>query len=129
MNYDVIPSCIFTFPEIASVGITEQQAKESGLKVRMVKFPFSAVGKSLADGSGEGFVKIVSGYDDNRIYGCHIAGSNAGEILSEVTLAMSQGLKVKDIAEAIHIHPTLSEGVMESALAVYGLSPHVPLNK
>ncbi len=129
MNYDVIPSCIFTFPEIAAVGITEQQAKERGLKVRVGKFPFSAVGRSLADGSGEGFVKIVSGYDDGRIYGCHIAGGNAGEILSEVTLAMSRGLKVKDIAEAVHIHPTLSEGVMESALAVYGLSPHIPLKK
>ncbi|MCK5162044.1 MAG: FAD-dependent oxidoreductase, partial [Candidatus Aureabacteria bacterium] len=129
MNYDVIPSCIFTFPEIAAVGITEQQAKERGLKVRVGKFPFSAVGRSLADGSGEGFVKIVSGHDDGRIYGCHIAGNNAGEILSEVTLAMSRGLKVKDIAEAVHIHPTLSEGVMESALAVYGLSPHIPLKK
>jgi dihydrolipoamide dehydrogenase len=126
MDYTVVPAAIFTSPEIASVGIREHQAEEKGLKVRTGHFQFRTSAKAHVLGEIEGLIKIVADQSSDRVLGVHIIGPHASDIIHEAALAIKQGLKVKDIAETIHAHPTLSETLMEAAEDVHGEAIHAP---
>lgn len=124
IDYRVVPNCIFSFPEIASLGLTEDEAKERGYAVRCGRFPFRANGKALIEGEIEGFVKIVSDAKSGEILGMHIIGPSASNLIGEGILAMCLESTPEEIASAIHPHPTLSEAVMEAAEAVFGTPLH-----
>lgn len=126
MDYSVVPYAIFTSPEIASVGLKENQALEKGLKVKNGSFQFRALGKAHVLGEITGFVKIVSDETTDRILGVHIIGAHASDLIHEAALAMKAGLKTKDISQTIHAHPTLSEALMESAEDMHSEAIHVP---
>jgi dihydrolipoamide dehydrogenase len=115
MEYDVIPSCIFTNPEVACVGLTEKQAKEKKIPYKAAKFPFYANGKALTLGHTEGFVKIISDSRWNQILGVHIVGPEASSLIHEAVIAMKLEGTVDDIVTAVHAHPTLAEAIMEAA--------------
>ena len=125
MDYSVVPSCIFTYPEVAGVGLTGQEAKDKGINVKSGKFPFMACGKALAMGESEGFVKVLSDPNTDKILGVHIVGAHATDLIAEAALAMQTGVTVKQLTETIHAHPTLAEAVMEAAEAVHGMSIHM----
>ena len=114
MRYDNIPGCTYCHPEVASVGLTEQQAIEQGFKVKIGKFPFRALGKAVAIGQTEGFVKIIFDAKYGELLGCHIIGSNATDLISEVSLARDLETTYNEILNSIHPHPTLSEAIMEA---------------
>lgn len=118
VNYNTVPSIVYTHPEIASVGLTEAEAKKAGMEIAVGKFPFSANGRAKARGATEGFVKIVADKATDRIIGGHIVGAGASELLSEITIAMEFGGSSEDLARSFHSHPTMSEVVREAALAV-----------
>ena len=118
VNYDVIPSVIYTAPEIAWVGKTEQEIKESGREYKTGSFPFMASGRAKAMEQTTGMVKIISAADDDEILGVHIVGPMAGELIGEAVLAMEFDASTEDIQRTIHAHPSLSEAVHEAALAV-----------
>jgi dihydrolipoyl dehydrogenase len=125
MDYDVVPNPIYTFPEVAFVGLTEAQAKERQAGVRVERFPWSAIGKAVAIGQTEGFTKVIVGkYDE--ILGAHIIGPDATNLISEFSLAMRGELTADEIIETIHPHPTLSEGIREAVMAVEGRPVHIP---
>ena len=118
VNYDVIPSVIYTAPEIAWVGKTEQEVKESGRAYKTGSFPFAASGRAKAMEQTSGMVKIISAQDDDEILGVHIVGPMAGELIAEAVLAMEFSASTEDIQRTIHAHPSLAEAVHEAALAV-----------
>jgi len=118
VNYVTVPSVIYTHPEIASVGISEEQCKAQGLDVNIGKFPFMANGRARALGFTEGFAKIIADKKTDRILGGHIVGPKASELLGEIIVAMEFGGSSEDLARSFHSHPTLSEAVREAALAV-----------
>jgi dihydrolipoamide dehydrogenase len=118
MNYDVIPSVIYTAPEIAWVGKTEQEVVGSGRKFKTGSFPFAASGRAKAMEQTGGMVKIISAVDDDEILGVHILGPMAGELISEAVLAMEFSASTEDLQRTIHAHPTLAEALHEAALAV-----------
>lgn len=123
MDYSTIPSCIFTTPEIASVGITEKQAVEQGIEHSIGRYQFAASGKAMAAGDRDGFVKII--FDaDKRVIGAHIVGANIVEMLGEVTLAKQLGATAENIAHTIHAHPAMYEGIAEAAEQVLGCAIH-----
>ncbi len=124
INHDTIPWVIYTHPEIAWVGINEEQAKEQGIKVKTGFFPFAANGRSLAMNEKGGRVKMIADAETDRILGVHILGPNASELISEAVLAMEYSASSEDIARTIHAHPTLSEAFHEAALAVDGRALH-----
>ena len=126
MDYRVVPRCIYTMPEIAAVGLTESQAKEEGLDLKVGRFPFSANSKALISGQRDGFVKVLSDAGSGEIYGVHIFGPRATELISEATLAMGMEATVAEISSTIHAHPTLSEAVREAALDAEGMAVHMP---
>ena len=123
-NYTAVPSSLYTHPELASVGITEAQAKEQGLKYKVGKFPFSANGRALTKGEAYGMVKILADEETGKVLGAHILGPQASELIQTLTLAIRWGLTVEQITETIHGHPTLSEAIMESANSVFGKAIH-----
>ncbi len=126
---EIIPSCIFVFPEIANVGITENEAKESGIEYKTSKFLFGANGKALALGEGEGLIKVIASLD-NTILGVHIMGPHASDLIHEGTMAINNNMKVDNITSMIHAHPTLSEAFEEAILGLNGESIHtVPTKK
>ncbi len=118
VNYETIPSVIYTWPEMASVGITEEQAKEQGLKYRVGKFPFLANGRAKAMDETEGLVKILADAATDRVLGVHIIGPRASDMIAEAVTTMEFAGSAEDIARICHAHPTLSEAVREAALAV-----------
>jgi dihydrolipoamide dehydrogenase len=118
VNYDVIPGVVYTFPEIASVGKTEEELKEKGVAYNAGKFPFTANGRAKANQQTEGFVKILADAKNDRVLGVHIIGSDAGNMIAEAAVAMEFGASSEDIARTCHAHPTLPEAVKEAALAV-----------
>jgi dihydrolipoamide dehydrogenase len=118
VNYKVIPSVIYTAPEIAWVGQTEEQVKASGRAYKVGAFPFAASGRARAMEAGQGMAKIVSAKDDDEVLGVHVIGPMAGELISEAVLAMEYSASTEDIQRTIHAHPTLSEAIHEAALAV-----------
>ena len=125
VNYDVIPGVIYTHPEVASVGLSEDQAKEKGLEVNVGRFPFRANGRALASDSAEGFVKIVADAKTDRLLGAHVICPAASELIQEAVSVMEFGGSAEDLARTVHAHPTLSEAVKEAALAVDGRASHM----
>jgi dihydrolipoamide dehydrogenase len=123
IDHAAVPMAVFTEPEFASVGLTEEEARQRTDKVRIGTFSFQANGRALTMDSPEGLVKIVADGED-RILGAHILGASASEIIAELALAMRRGLTVADVADTVHIHPTLSEAVMEAALKMRGEAIH-----
>ncbi len=123
--YDHVPKCIYSTPEIASVGLTEYQAKEKGFKVKTGKFPFQAIGKALIFGDDDGFVKIVSDADTNDILGVHMIGPNVTDLISEAGLARVLDATPWEISHTVHPHPSLGEVMGEAALAVDGRAIHI----
>ncbi|WP_202710748.1 dihydrolipoyl dehydrogenase [Sporosalibacterium faouarense] len=124
VNYDVVPNCIFVFPEIAASGITEDMAKENEIECKASKFLFRANGKALALGEPEGFVKVISDMDD-KIIGVQIMGPHASDLIHEGTLAINKELSVTDISHTIHAHPTLSEAFMEATMGLNDTAIHL----
>jgi dihydrolipoamide dehydrogenase len=121
VNYDAIPAVIYTHPEVASVGKTEEELKQAGIDYRVGKFPFQANSRARCNGDGDGFVKILADATTDRVLGVHIIGPDAGTMIAEATLGMEFGASSEDIARTCHAHPTLNEAVREAALAVTGL--------
>jgi dihydrolipoamide dehydrogenase len=122
MEYDAIPFCVYTDPELASVGITDSQAKKDGLEIRQGTFSFMASGKAHAIGNPEGFAKIIIDEDSEKVLGVHIAGERATDIISEGILAVRQKLHIRYLMNAINAHPTIAESINEAAQIVLGQS-------
>ena len=129
IDYSIIPAAIFTSPEIASVGMHEDQAIEQKISLRTGRFPFRALGRSHAMGEISGMVKIITDAATDRIIGAHIMGPHASDLIAEVTVAMKAGLTARKLAETIHAHPTLSEAVMEAAEDIHQMAVHLPGNR
>ncbi len=125
MHYHNMPSVVYTWPEIATAGITEAEAKASGRAVKIGKFPFSANGRARTMGSTDGFVKFVTDATTDEILGCHMIGPNVSDLLAEIVLAMEYRGTADDVGETVHSHPTLSEVVKEAALATLGRAVHM----
>ena len=125
VNYEAIPGVVYTWPEVASVGLSEEAAKQQGLAVKIGKFPFLANGRAKAFGNTDGFVKILADAKSDRIIGAHILGPNASELIAELAVAIEFGASAEDIARSTHAHPTLSECVKEAALGVDKRSIHI----
>lgn len=124
MDYSVVPSAIFTSPEIGSVGLREHQASEKGIKTRTGSFQFRALGKAHAMGEIAGIIKVITDADTDKVVGVHIIGPHASDIVHEGALAIKAGLKADEVGEMIHAHPTLSEGLMEACEDVGGTAIH-----
>jgi dihydrolipoamide dehydrogenase len=120
VNYDAIPSVVYTFPELASVGITEEQAKDAGREVRIGRFPFIANARAKTMGETEGAVKMIADAKTDRILGVHILGTHASDLIAEAAVAIEMNASSEDIARSTHAHPTLPEAIREAALAVDG---------
>jgi dihydrolipoamide dehydrogenase len=118
VNYLTVPGIVYTWPEVASVGYTEEQLKEKGIEYKAGKFPFTPNGRAKAMGFTDGFVKILADKKTDRVLGCHIVGPRASDMIAEAVMAMEFGGSAEDIARAFHAHPTLSEVMREAALAV-----------
>ena len=118
VNYDTIPSVVYTSPEVASIGKTEEQLKEKGIKYKIGKFPFLANSRAKAIDESEGFVKILADSTTDKVLGVHIIGQHAGEMIAEMSVAMEFGASSEDIARTCHAHPTFSEAIKEAALSV-----------
>ncbi|HLG93366.1 MAG TPA: dihydrolipoyl dehydrogenase [candidate division Zixibacteria bacterium] len=116
MHYRAVPYAVFTDPEVAGVGLTEEEAATEGIKVRAGKFPFRALGKAIGVSKTDGFVKILTDADSGEIVGAHLIGAHAGDYIAELTLALEMNATAEDIAATIHVHPTMPEAVMEAAL-------------
>jgi dihydrolipoamide dehydrogenase len=125
VNYDAIPSIVYTWPEVAAVGATEQQLKESGTEYRAGSFPFTANSRARTNMETDGFVKILADAKTDRVLGAHIIGPDAGTLIHEIVAVMEFGGAAEDIARMTHGHPTLSEAVKEAALAVAGRPVHI----
>ncbi|MDF9833208.1 dihydrolipoamide dehydrogenase [Ereboglobus sp. PH5-5] len=121
----VFPGCTYCQPQVASTGLTEKAAKAEGLDIKVGKFPFTASGKAVASAESEGFVKVISDAKTGEIYGAHIIGSEATELIAEYGLAVEMEATVDEIHQTIHAHPTLSEAVMEAAAATLGEAIHI----
>jgi dihydrolipoamide dehydrogenase len=122
INYGAIPGCTYCQPQVASVGMTEKQARETGHDVKIGKFPFTASGKAVAAGHTEGFVKLVFDSEHNELLGAHIVGSEATELIAEAGLGLTLETTALELMKTIHAHPTLSEAVMEAAAVALGES-------
>jgi len=124
VNYNVIPSVIYTHPEVAWVGKTEEQLKSEGIKYSKGWFPFAANSRAKTNDDTEGFIKFLADTETDRILGCHMIGANVGEMIAEVGLAMEYGASCEDIARTCHAHPTLSEATKEAAMSAYSKPIH-----
>lgn len=125
MDYKSIPSIVYTWPEIATVGLGEHEVKETGRAYTTGRFPFSANGRARTMGEGSGFVKFISDAETDEVLGCHVIGPNASDLIQEVVLAMEYRGSSEDIGITVHSHPTLGEAVKEAALGVLGRSIHI----
>jgi dihydrolipoamide dehydrogenase len=124
VNYDVIPGVVYTSPEIAAVGKTEDELKAAGIDYKVGKFPFIANGRAKANRTTDGFVKVLADARTDKVLGVHIIGAQAGEIIHEAAVLMEFSGSAEDLARTCHAHPTLSEAVKEAALAVAGRAIH-----
>lgn len=124
VNYLAIPGVIYTHPEVATVGQTEEDLKKAGKKYRVGKFPFLANSRARTNDDSEGLVKVISDAETDRILGVHVIGPNAGELISEAVLAMEYGASAEDVARTTHAHPTLSEAMKEACMAAYDKPIH-----
>jgi dihydrolipoamide dehydrogenase len=125
VNYGAIPGVVYTSPEVASVGQTEEELKAAGTAYNVGKFPFTANGRARAMGETDGFVKLLADKTTDRLLGAHIIGPDAGTLIAELTTALEFGASAEDVARTCHAHPSLSEAVKEAALAVAGRALHV----
>ncbi len=125
LNYSTIPGCTYTNPEIASMGMTEKQAREAGYEILIGKFPFMASGKATSSGNRDGFVKVMFDAKTDKLLGCHLIGENVTEMIAEVVVASKLGAKGRDILDAVHPHPTMSEAIMEAVAEAYGEAIHL----
>jgi dihydrolipoamide dehydrogenase len=116
MDYSKIPNCIFTLPEVASIGLTEKQAKEKGLRVRIGRYPFQSNGKALANGDSEGFVKVIADQELGQVVGVHILGDHATDLIGGLSVAMTLETTVEELGRTVQAHPTLMEAVAEASL-------------
>ena len=126
VNYDILPSVIYTHPEVAAVGKTEEELKRESIPYNVGLFPFMASGRALAADDADGMVKILAHAETDRVLGCHIIGPSAADLVQQVALAMEFGTSAEDIGMTIYAHPTLSEAVREAAMAVNGRAIHIP---
>ena len=124
-----VPSCIYSLPEAAAVGLTEEQAKEQGMDYRVGKFPLAANGRALIANGGEGMVKVIIGNELDEVLGVHIIGAHATELIAEAALAISMEATALEIAETIHSHPTVAEAIREAVLAADSKAIHIPNKK
>ncbi|MGI6065388.1 MAG: dihydrolipoyl dehydrogenase [Bacillota bacterium] len=124
INHDAVPSCVFSFPEIAAVGLTEQEAKKKNIPYLVSKFPFGANGKALTMGESDGLVKVLA-QDTGKIIGVHILGPHASDLIHEAALAVENGLTANDIGKTVHAHPTLGEAFLEAALGIKNKAIHL----
>jgi len=124
VNYNAIPSVIYTYPEVAWVGKTEEQVKKDGIAYSVGKFPFKANSRAKTNDETDGFVKVIADKKTDKVLGVHIINRNAGEMIAEPTLAMEYGASSEDIARTCHAHPTLMEAVKEAALAAFDKPIH-----
>jgi dihydrolipoamide dehydrogenase len=129
INYDIIPNVIYTHPEVASVGKTEEQIKASGEPYNVGTFPFAASGRAMAANETQGLVKIIAHAETDRILGCHIVGPSAADLVQQVAIAMEFGSSAEDLGMMVFGHPTLSEAIHEAALAVHGHAIHIANKK
>jgi len=120
-----MPAVIFTDPEIATVGLTEEQAQAQGVQIQVGQFPYAANGRALSVGEPEGFVKMIGDKKTGRLLGVHIVGAEASNLISEAALALEMGAHVEDLALTVHPHPTLPETLMEAAEATLGHAIHI----
>jgi dihydrolipoamide dehydrogenase len=125
VNYDAIPSVVYTWPEVAAVGKTEEELKAAGIAYNIGKFPFTANARARAMGDTDGFVKILSDKTTDKLLGAHILGPDAGTLIAELTTAIEFGASAEDVARICHAHPTLSEAVREAALAADQRALHI----
>ena len=125
VNYETVPGVVYTHPEVASVGKTEEELKSAGVEYKAGKFPFLANSRARAVADTEGFVKILADAKSDRVLGVHVIGPEAGTVIHECVMAMEFGASAEDIARAFHAHPTLNEAVKEAALAVAGRAIHI----
>jgi dihydrolipoamide dehydrogenase len=125
INYDAVPACVFSFPEIASVGLTEEETKKRGISYKVSKFMFAANGKALTLGEGDGLVKVIADVSTQKILGVHILGPHASDLIHEGSLAVTNGLTVADVGRTIHAHPTLAESFHEAVLGIEGMAIHM----
>jgi dihydrolipoamide dehydrogenase len=125
INYEQVPACTFTHPEVASVGLTEAQARERGHQVQVGKFPFAALGRAIANHDTDGFVKVIIDAESSELLGLHVVGNGAGDIIAEAALAIEMGALADDIGLTVHAHPTLPEAIMEAAKAAKGEAIHI----
>ena len=124
VNYDAIPNVVYTHPEIATIGLTEEEVKAKGQAYNKGKFPFLANSRAKCNEDYDGFVKVISCKETDKILGIHIVGDKAGELIAECVLAMEYGASSEDVARTCHAHPTLSEAVKEACLATYDKAFH-----
>jgi dihydrolipoamide dehydrogenase len=129
MNYEAIPACVFTHPEISSVGLTEEAATQRGLSVKTSRVPISVTGKSLAMGATEGFVKLVADAQSGRLLGGHVIGAHAAELVTPLTLAVRWGLTIEQLNQTVYAHPTISEAIHEAVEGVFGRPTHLYIRK
>ena len=129
VNYETVPWVIYTWPEIAWVGLTENDLKDRGIKYRVGSFPFMAIGRARAMGETAGKLKIIGDANTDRILGVHIFGPQASELVAEAVVAMECDASTEDLARTIHAHPTLSEGIMEAALDIGAEAINMPAKK
>jgi dihydrolipoamide dehydrogenase len=125
LDYRAIPAVVFTDPEVATVGLSEKEAREKGYQASVGKFPFAASGRAMSVNETEGFVKIVIDHKSKAILGVHIVGPDASDLIAEASLAIEMGGCAEDLALTIHAHPTLAEAVMEAAKVSLGVAVHV----
>ena len=125
IDYGNIPACTYTSPEIASVGLTEKQAKEAGYDIKVGKFPFTASGKASAAGNKDGFVKVIFDAKYGEWIGCHMIGDNVTEMIAEAVAARTLETTGHEILKTVHPHPTMSEAVMEAVAVAYGEVIHL----
>ncbi|MFI3315245.1 MAG: dihydrolipoyl dehydrogenase [Rikenellaceae bacterium] len=125
IDYSLTPSCVYTQPEIASVGLTEKQAIEKGIELRIGKFPYTASGKATAMGNKDGFIKLIFEKESDKLIGAHLIGTNVTEMLMEGVISIKLGVTAKELISTIHPHPTLSEAIMEAAAAAHNEAVHL----
>jgi len=125
VNYDIIPGVIYTFPEVAWVGKTEEQLKAAAVAYKIGKYPFTADPRSRANGTTEGFVKVLADKGTDKVLGVHIIGAEAGTMIAEACVAMEFSASAEDIGRICHAHPTVSEAIKEAALAAWDKPIHL----
>jgi len=126
MNHDVVPSGIYTWPEIGSIGLRTEKARDLGIRPKMGRFMFASSGRAASAGETEGFVKVLADPDSDKILGVHIVGDRATDLIHEAAVAMQNGITAKELGEVIHSHPTMAESIMEAMEDIHGMSVHIP---